>query len=312
LVHGLSRILILFLVLMLNQAYASSTCPPTRGVALQILGSGGPVADDDRASSAYLVWVDGRARVMVDVGGGSFQRFGAAGAQFEDLELVALSHFHTDHSADFPTLLKTGYFSRRQEPLPVSGPTGQAPFPSLAGYLNGLLNPETGVYAYLAGYLDGSNGLVRLDTIEVEHASGEAVTVLKNSRLEVTAMGVPHGIVPSLAYRIDVNGQRIVFASDQNGGDPRFIDFARGADLFIAHLAVPESASGAAVRLHARPSAWAGLAQDSGAQNLLLSHFMARSLSRLDTDLFLIKNIYSGTVVLAYDGSCHFLNNSTP
>jgi ribonuclease BN (tRNA processing enzyme) len=75
---------------------------------------------------------------------------------------------------------------------------------------------------------------------------------------------------------------------------------------------VPESASGAAVRLHARPSAWAGLAQDSGAQNLLLSHFMARSLSRLDTDLVLIKNTYSGTVVLAYDGSCHFLTNSTP
>lgn len=308
--RGLSGILVL--VLLLSQAHAASSCPPARGVALQVLGSGDPVADDERASSAYLVWADGRARVMVDVGGGSFQRFGAAGAQFEDLELVALSHFHTDHSADFPALLKSGYFSDRQEPLLVSGPTGRAPFPSLTGYLNGLLNPETGSYAYLAGYLDGSDGLVRLQTIEVEHATGKTVSVLEESGLEVAAMGVSHGIVPSVAYRIDVQGHRIVFASDQNGSDPRFVDFAQGADWLVAHLAVPESASGAAIRLHARPSTWADLAQGAGARNLLLSHFMARSLSQLDTDIPLIKKIFSGTVVQAYDNSCHFLTNPTP
>ena len=60
------------------------------GIVLQVLGSGGPIADDDRASSGYLVWVDGKARVMVDAGTGSVLRFGEAGAKFEDLDFVGL------------------------------------------------------------------------------------------------------------------------------------------------------------------------------------------------------------------------------
>ena len=70
-------------------ASCSSTeaeCPPSDGIALQVLGSGGPIADDGRASSGYLVWVDGTARVLIDAGGGTFLRFAEAGARFEDLD----------------------------------------------------------------------------------------------------------------------------------------------------------------------------------------------------------------------------------
>ncbi len=138
-------------------AQHTATCPPASGVAVQVLGSGGPAADDARASSAYLVWLDGQARVLVDAGGGTFLRFGEAGARFEDLDLVAVSHFHTDHSADVPALLKSGYFSDRQRPLGMAGPDGRGNFPGLEGWLGALLGPE-GAYAYLGGYLDGSDG----------------------------------------------------------------------------------------------------------------------------------------------------------
>ena len=42
-----------------------SACPPAEGVALQVLGSGGPIADDGRASSSYIVWIDGKSRVLM-------------------------------------------------------------------------------------------------------------------------------------------------------------------------------------------------------------------------------------------------------
>jgi hypothetical protein len=41
------------------------------GVAVQVLGSGGPELQAKRASSSYLVWQDGQARVLIDAGGGS-------------------------------------------------------------------------------------------------------------------------------------------------------------------------------------------------------------------------------------------------
>ena len=41
------------------------------GVAVQVLGSGGPELQDKRACSSYLIWRDGVPRVLVDSGGGS-------------------------------------------------------------------------------------------------------------------------------------------------------------------------------------------------------------------------------------------------
>ena len=52
-----------------------------KGIAVQVLGSGGPELQDKRASSSYLVWQDGQARVLIDAGGGSALRFGESGAK---------------------------------------------------------------------------------------------------------------------------------------------------------------------------------------------------------------------------------------
>jgi ribonuclease BN (tRNA processing enzyme) len=52
-----------------------------------VLGSGGPIADDGRASTGYIVWVNGETKILIDAGGGTFLCFGEAAASFEDLDL---------------------------------------------------------------------------------------------------------------------------------------------------------------------------------------------------------------------------------
>ncbi len=280
-----------------------AACPPASGVALQVLGSGGPIADDGRASSAYLVWLDGKARLLVDAGAGTFLRFGEAGARFEDLDLVALSHFHTDHAADLPALLKSGYFTDRKRPLVVSGPDGHGAFPALDRWLQALFGPD-GAWAYLGGYLDGTEGLVQLEPVTVRHENDSPTEVLNNDRVAVTALGVPHGIVPALAYRVDVAGRVLVFGSDQNGSSPHFLELARDADLLVAHLAIPEAAGGAAVRLHARPSTLGEVAARAGVKRVVLSHFMARSLRGIERQVAEVRARYPGPVELAEDLAC--------
>jgi ribonuclease BN (tRNA processing enzyme) len=102
-----------------------------RGVAFQVLGSGGPELQDKRGSSSYLVWEDGQAKALIDAGGGSALRFGESGAQMSQLDVLLFSHFHVDHSGDFSALIKSSWFEDRQAPLPIYGPVGNDFMPSL-------------------------------------------------------------------------------------------------------------------------------------------------------------------------------------
>jgi len=287
---------------LMSCSKAETQCYPTKGVALQVLGSGGPIADDGRASSAYVVWIDGKARVLVDAGGGTFLRFGEAGARFEDLDFVGLSHLHTDHSADFPALLKSGNFSDRERPLPVAGPEGDGVFPGLKDFLVAMLDRESGAYGYLAGFLDGAGGTPLLTPHEI--ATGAPSLLWSSENLTIDGMRVPHGIVPAVAFRVRAGGTTIVFGSDQNGSDPAFVDFARNASILVMHMVVPEDVAGVGRRLHAPPSVIGEIAGQSNPDHLVLSHFMARSLKDLDANVALVRKAYKGNVVVADDLAC--------
>ncbi|MCB9567814.1 MAG: MBL fold metallo-hydrolase [Myxococcales bacterium] len=206
-----------------------------RGVALQVLGSGGPIADDRRASSGYLVWSEGEARALVDVGGGVFQRFAASGASLDDLEVIVLAHLHDDPTGDLPALVKSGVFGDRGRPLPLVGPDGSELFPALGAFLAALFGPQ-GAYPYLGGALAGEG--LRLEPREVAVAGAGASFELPGLRLRV--VGVPHGVVPALGARIDVGGVSIAFTGDQRMDDPRFAAMIAGVDLLVAHHAIPE------------------------------------------------------------------------
>ena len=293
------------LLFLTGCASAANQCEETPGLSLQILGSGGPVADDGRASSAYVVWVDGKSKVLVDAGGGAFLRFREAGASFDDLEHIAISHFHTDHSADLVALLKSGFFSSRTRPLSISGPDAGGPFPGLANYLESSIGTNSS-YGYLSGYLDGSGGLVQLQQVTLDPASRNSMPVIgdNNSKIQIEATSVPHGIVPAIAYRVRVGDKVLVFASDQNGNDEGFIEFARDADVLVMHMVVPEDISGAGRSLHAPPGRIGQIAEASNARVLVLSHFMARSLQDFDTNMDIVQSRYSGEVIAAEDLLC--------
>ena len=288
-------------------AAAEPSCPQAAGVAVQVLGSGGPIADDGRASAGYLVWVDGRARALVDAGGGVFLRFGEAGARFNDLDVIALSHLHTDHSAALPALLKSGSFAGRERPLVLAGPGPGGPFPGTAAFLASLISVEEGAYGYLSGYLHGEG---RLPLLSVQEFSVEddarqfEVELDDTSSLSVAAIPVPHGIVPALAFKVSTANKTVVFASDQNGSSAAFVEFAAGADLLVMHLVIPGDADPVARRLHATPGRVGEVAAAIDPGRLLLSHFMARSLRDLPGNLASVRERYEGEVVLAEDLLC--------
>ena len=284
-------------------AATAATCTG-HGVQVQILGSGGPELEDKRASSSYLVWQDGRPRILIDSGGGSALRFGQAGAHVAQLDAILFTHLHIDHSADFPALIKSSYFEERKPALPVYGPPGNENFPSTTEFVAALFGDKHGVYRYLADFLTGKDGGYSLQAHDVALTAHEVRTVVNANDLSLDATQVIHGGVPAIAWRVSVGGTSIVFSGDTNGDNGNLERLAKGADLFVAHNAVPEGETGPARQLHMPPSVIGRIAKTAGVGRVVLSHRMLRTLGRESETRSVIARVYPGPVAFAEDLDC--------
>jgi ribonuclease BN (tRNA processing enzyme) len=283
--------------------FASAQACGLHGVAVQVLGSGGPELQDKRASSSYLIWQDGRARALVDAGGGSALRFGESGAQMSDLDVLLFTHFHVDHSGDFATLIKSSWFEERKRPLPIYGPGGNDFMPSTTAFVSDLFG-DHGAFGYLSELLaPGEEGDYKMQPHNVA-GSAKPVSQFSADGLIASSVRVIHGGVPALAWRVEVGGKSIVFSGDTNGNDPALVLLAANADVFIAHNAVPEGATGVERNLHMPPSVIGQIAADAHVKRLVLSHRMLRTLGKEAQTQAEIRKRYAGPLEFANDLDC--------
>ena len=296
-------IALLGLTALVSANATTRTCTG-HGVELQVLGSGGPELEDKRASSSYLIWQDGRPRVLVDSGGGSALRFGQAGAHVAQLDVILFTHLHIDHSADFPALMKSSYFEDRHRPLPVYGPGGNEFFPPTTEFVTDLFDRKRGAYRYLGDFLDGSQGGYVLQAHDVLLGAHEIRTLFRSGDLSASATQVIHGGVPAIAWRITIAGRTIAFSGDTNGENGNLERLAKDADLFVAHNAIPEGETDAARQLHMPPSVIGRIAHTAGVRQIVLSHRMLRTLGQETTTSAVIAKNYSGPVAFADDLDC--------
>ncbi len=264
-------------------------------VSLQILGSGGPEFSQ-RASSSYLIWVDGKARALIDVGGGAFLRFTQSGAKIEDLKFIALTHLHIDHSADLPAFMKAGFFSKRVKPLPIIGTISRGDFPNISDYLQRLFGAK-GAYAYMQDILTTQSDSFELKPIMFDQGFNS-----KNfGNITVGAVGVTHGKIPAIAYCINIGGKKIVFGGDTSASSNNLIKLAQGADYLVVHHAITQESGRFAKLLHATPKRIGEVARQANVKNLILSHRMKRTYGSEDKTLREIRENFKGNIVWAED-----------
>lgn len=306
--HTKKNLSIFILLVILTMPFivsAQGKCDAS-GVWLQVLGSGGPeVTQGNRASSSYLIWLDGKARLLVDTGGGSALNFGKSGADFKDLDAIVFSHFHVDHSADLPVFVKASYFGERTRDLPVFGPTGNKLMPSMQEFVAALFDNPQGAFHYLSDFVDPSqSSAYKLITHDVS-ASGKTLwSGFQNKRLQLSAIAVHHGPVPALAWRVDIDGHSITFSGDMNDDKHTLEILAADSDILLAHNAIPEEATGVARQLHMPPSIIGRIAAQARAKQLVLSHRMQRTLGREQQTLSNIRRNYQGPIAFADDMDC--------
>jgi ribonuclease BN (tRNA processing enzyme) len=283
------------LALMMSSSALAQSCMGNP-VAVQVLGSGAPGFVKDRANTSYLLWVGNQGKILVDAGGGAYVRFGQAQAKFSDLSMILVSHLHPDHSSDLPGVLWSGRMTR-DDILSIVGPSGNEAAPAFNDFLTRLFDPKNGSWEVLSSVVAPGPG-VKLDPRVVDVTGAEPTTVYDRDGMKVTAMGIPHGNLPTLAYRVETQGVSVVFSSDQNGTNPRFPSFAKGADILLMHLAIGVGANNPNQAL---PAVVGTVAQMANPKRLILSHIANFDLDAAVAD---VKKNYSGPLTIGADLQC--------
>jgi len=269
---------------------------PEGRLSVTVLGSGGPIPSSHRASSGYVIWLDGVPRLLVDAGGGTFVRMGELGLDVPLIDTVFLTHTHIDHTGGLAPFVMAAYMAGRTTPLTISGPAGRDIHPGCTRFVDLLFGPR-GAWSYMHTF-DGFG----IDPVELpSDPRGETATlVLEDGDLQIQSIAVPHGMMPSVGYRIDYAGASVVFSGDIQRRHQPFIDLAAGCDVLVHDQAVPEREV-AHSHLHTKPSETARVAREAGCHTLVLSHFMPEIDAELDGAVRIVEENFPGRVVVAYD-----------
>ncbi len=272
-----------------------------QNVALQVLGSGGPESGDKRASSAYIVWIDGKSKILIDFGGGASLRFEEVNAKIQDLDVILLTHLHADHTADLPALLKSSFFTTASGKLHLFGPKGNDVMPSTEDFIEKLFKDGDGAWQYLGDHLDGKSSL-QLKTHNVRDTRKVKV-IYKQGDIIISAISVHHGAIPAVAYKVSVGEKSITFSGDMNGDYHTLEKLGQNTNILVMHNAIPKHAKGVAVKLHMTPIIIGQIAKKAKAKSLVLSHRMLRTLGKEKQTNREIHRHYKGSISYANDKS---------
>ena len=290
------------LLLMLTEGMAArgqaSGVKPSLEVV--VLGSGGPRAFG-RAGSSYIVLVDGTPRILLDAGPGAFVRIGELRIDLAQVDIVLLTHLHSDHSGDLAAFFNARALTS-DGPIKyrVFGPDGAGLFPKTSRFVD-LLVGENGLFAYQKTF--GAQETFSVRDLAIDLNTGVTKIVDENG-LIVEEIATHHGDCPSVAYRITYHGKSAVFSGDMDtSAVSNLVRLAKSADLLVFNCAVldPPNSPSQLYELHTPPKKIGEAAKESGVGSLLLSHIAPDVEESKNDVLKSIHTSFTGPVEFATD-----------
>lgn len=290
-------------------------------LSVMVLGSSGPMLQPSgRANAGYLVFTDGKPRLFMDLGAGTFKSLAESGAHVGQVNDILLSHLHIDHTCDVPGVIKGIYFAGREQgephtaPIQVYGP-GNAynpkMFPSTVQFMNDLFGSQ-GIYRYLPAFVDGVDGPPALGHFGYQAHNLSSIydgatvhTIVDDNGLVIKEIAVDHYEAPAVAYRIEYKGYSIVYSGDTNSSTNNMIKLAQGADLLIYDTSILDNEPPPISPFHKRHTTPTRLGQVAAAANpreLVLSHLTPVSLPHITAIKKIIRDEgYTGKISEARD-----------
>ncbi len=188
---------------------------------LQFIGSGDAFGSGGRFNTCFHV-VGSEANFLIDCGASSLIAMNRLGIDRNAIDLILLSHFHSDHCGGVPFfMLDAQFVSRRARPLIIAGPAG------LEDWFARVMD---------VAFVGSMNSIKRFEVSLVELTPGMPWH-FKNA--EVRPVLVRHGLPVDgyHGYRIAMDGKVLAYSGDTEWTDS-LIELGRDADLFVSEAYV--------------------------------------------------------------------------
>lgn len=224
---------------------------------MTLLGTGNPRPAPERSGPASLVEA-GELRILVDAGRGAATRLFeiGQGSLVSAIDVVLLTHLHSDHVVGYPDLWLTGWIFGRSRPLELLGPPGTAAMQeglekayTFDIHMRRDVDEKLPAAGIEVKARDVTPGIVfergpaagSADPIgAVLSSSGDLSHAAAHPSVRITAFAVDHGpVAPAYGYRIDFAGRSVVFSGDTRPSESLVAE-AKGADVLVHEVLAPE------------------------------------------------------------------------
>lgn len=217
------------LLALLLSAAVSTQAKADSDFKVTLLGTGTPIPDPDRFGPSTLVEA-GNKKLLFDAGRGVPIRVRQLGFRESKIDVVFLTHYHSDHTAGIPDIWLTGWLGNfRQEPFRLIGPVGAKSL---------MANLESAYALDIKIRLEDEKLSPGGIATAVEEFEKDGVVYDKDG-VKVIAFTVDHGaaIKPAVGYRIEYKGHAVVISGDTRY-DQNVIKYGTGVDLLIHEVCI--------------------------------------------------------------------------
>ncbi|MGX9575321.1 MBL fold metallo-hydrolase [Mesorhizobium sp. f-mel] len=279
---------------------------PTRD-RLVLLGSkGGPALRPGGPWPSSSVLEIGGRNIVVDCGLGVTRGLADSGISLKALDLVFITHLHSDHVLELGPLVHTAWTAGLATPVTVFGPPGTGHY-----WQRFCQAMEFDIETRIVD--EGRPDIEDMVSI-IEFSEGP---VMEERGLKVSALRVDHPpVTDCFAVRFEHAGQSVVFSAD-TAFFPPLADFAKGADILVHEAMLEEgierlvakTGNGARLREHLLAShSLAGeagqIATDAGVGRLVLNHLIPADDSEIGEAEWIVavRKTWAGDLTIARDG----------